>query len=110
MLDILMQFLQNSTSLVFLAIQFLLGLMLGYVTMKAIKYILALIAILILGVALNIWALGISLEGMASKFGEYSAQVKNLILGLAETLGLLTIGPVLVGFIIGALISLRIRK
>jgi hypothetical protein len=47
---------------------------------------------------------------MASKFGEYSAQVKNLILGLAETLGLLTIGPVLVGFIIGALISLRIRK
>jgi hypothetical protein len=110
MLEILAQVLQNPTSLTVLAIQFLLGFGLGYVTMKVIKYILAFIAILIIGVILNIWALGISLENITSKFGEYSSQAKDLILGLAGTLGLLTIGPILIGFIIGALVSWKIKK
>lgn len=86
-------------------IQFLLGLGLGYVAVKVFKYILAFIAILVLGTFLSVWSLGGSIENTLSTFGELANTAKSFI----TILGLMTVGPVSVGFIVGALIGL-LRK
>lgn len=105
MLETLTQMLQNPAILTVLAIQFVLGLLLGYISVKVLKYIIAFIIILILGILLNVWSLSLSLESLTSEMGEYASKAKDLIFGLAGTLGLLTIGPIAIGFIIGALIA-----
>ncbi|MEM5833371.1 MAG: hypothetical protein QXF04_02375, partial [Candidatus Aenigmatarchaeota archaeon] len=48
----------NPPSVIVMLIQFVLGLALGYVSVKALKYIIAFIAVLVLGVMLSIWNLG----------------------------------------------------
>lgn len=100
-----MQSLQNPTVLAVLAIQFLLGVGLGYIAVKALKYVIAFIVILVLGVILNVWSLGFSIESLTSELGEHAAQAKDLLFSMAGTLGLLTVGPVAVGFLVGVLIS-----
>jgi hypothetical protein len=86
-------------------IQFLMGLGLGYFAVKALKYIAAFIAILVLGSFLSVWSLGGSIESSLQTLGELAGAVKSLL----TVLGVLTVGPVLVGFIVGVLISL-LRK
>ncbi len=86
-------------------VQFLLGLGLGYVSVKVFKYVLAFIGILVLGTFLSVWSLGTSVDRVLANLGELAGVVKNLI----SILGLLTVGPVSVGFIVGALIAL-LRK
>lgn len=101
----LFQAMQNPTVLAVLIMQFLLGFALGYIMVKVIKYIIAFIAILVIGVILNVWSLSFSLENLAPKLGEYGAQAKEAILNLMSMLGLLTAGPIIVGFTVGALIA-----
>ncbi|MEM1716837.1 MAG: hypothetical protein QXE14_00240 [Candidatus Bathyarchaeia archaeon] len=103
MLNVLAQLLQNPVAFIAILVEFILGFSLGYVSIKAIKYILALIAILVAGALLNIWSLGLSLETLVSRFGEYTVKAKDLIMGLAGSLGLLIIGPVMIGFIVGVI-------
>lgn len=86
-------------------IQFLLGLGLGYVSVKALKYVLAFIAILALGSFLSVWSLGGSMDATLKYLGDLAGVAKNLLL----VLGLVTVGPVSVGFIVGALVAL-LRK
>ncbi|MEM0065807.1 MAG: hypothetical protein QW459_06170 [Sulfolobales archaeon] len=86
-------------------IQFLLGLGLGYVSVKALKYIIAFIALLVLGSFLSVWSLGGSVDATLGYLGTLASNVKNLLF----VLGLITVGPVSVGFIVGALIAL-LRK
>ncbi|MEM0014356.1 MAG: hypothetical protein QXS42_07290 [Zestosphaera sp.] len=86
-------------------VQFLLGLGLGYIAVKVLKYIIAFIAILVLGTFLSIWSLGGSVENTLSTFGELANTAKNFI----TILGLMTVGPVSIGFIVGALLGL-LRK
>lgn len=105
MLETLSQLLQSPAVLIVLLIQFVLGFLLGYISIKALKYIIAFVVILVLGVLLNVWTLSLSLENLTRGMGEYASKAKDLIFGLAGTLGLLTIGPVAIGFIIGALIA-----
>lgn len=85
-----------------MAIQFLLGLALGYVSVKALKYILAFIAILILGTFLSIWSLGLTPTQALQTLGGAIQAVKNF----AIVLGLMNIGPVSIGFVVGAVIGL----
>lgn len=105
MLETLAQMLQNPAALAVLAIQFVLGLLLGYISIKALKYIIAFTIILILGTLLNVWSLSLNLESLTGGMGEYASKAKDLIFGIAGTLGLLTIGPLAIGFIFGALIA-----
>ena len=101
MLDLVTLFSQPQTVAV-VSIQFLLGLSLGYVSVKALKYVLAFIAILALGTFLSVWNLGTSpLEVLRSLGGAIS-----LVKDLAMVLGLMTVGPVSVGFIVGAILGL----
>ncbi|MEM1550875.1 MAG: hypothetical protein QXT26_05640 [Thermoproteota archaeon] len=105
MLDILVQLFQNPMAFVVILIEFVLGLSLGYVSIKALKYILALVAVLVAGALLNIWSLGLSLEVLVGRFGEYAFRVKDLMVGLAGAIGLLTLGPVTIGFIVGVVVA-----
>lgn len=86
-------------------IQFLLGLGLGYVSAKVFKYILAFIAILVLGSFLSVWSLGGSLENTLGHLKELSETARNFLV----VLGVLTVGPVSVGFVVGVLVAL-LRK
>ncbi len=100
-----MQALQSPAQIAILLIQFSMGFGLGYISVKALKYVLGFIGILVLGALLNVWSLGLSLEEMVAQFGEYAMQAKDLIYGLMSTLGLLTIGPTTIGFVIGILVA-----
>lgn len=101
----LLEVLSDSKVLVAVVIQFLLGLGLGYVSVKAIKYVLAFIALLVLGSFLSVWSLGGSIETTLKNLSELAGLVKNFLF----VLGLMTVGPVSVGFLLGALIAL-LRK
>jgi hypothetical protein len=103
--DILSTVLSNPQSYAVMALQFLLGLALGYIAVKALKYILAFIAILALGTFLSVWSLGTSPQDVLKNIGTTVEAIKSL----AVALGLMTIGPVAIGFIVGALVAL-LRK
>lgn len=105
MADVIGAVLSNYQSYIVIFIQFLVGLALGYVSVKALKYILAFIAILALGTLLSVWSLGTTPSDVLKTVGLTVEGLKSL----AILLGLMTIGPVSVGFIIGALIAL-LRK
>ena len=95
----------NPKVLVSVLIQIVLGIALGYLMAKMAKYILAFIALLIVGAVLNVWSLGGSIEGFFEGFGSEAARLKDLFMGLLTTLGVLFVGPVTLGFFIGLLIG-----
>lgn len=105
MLDVLAQLLQSPVTLFVMLVEFVLGFCLGYLSIKVLKYILALIAILVVGVLLNIWSIGLRLEVLTGRFGEYVVKIKDLMMSLAGALGLLTLGPITVGFIVGVVVA-----
>jgi hypothetical protein len=100
--EIIATMFSNPQNFVVIAIQFLLGLALGYLSAKVLKYMLALIAILALGTLLSVWSLGTSPQEVIAKIGLPSVEILK---GLAVVLGLMTVGPVSIGFIIGVVIA-----
>ena len=86
-------------------IQIALGLALGYFSVKIIKYILALIGIIVLGSVMSIWSIGGGIEGFLARLGGTAIQLKPVIMNLLTTLGVLTVGPVTIGFILGLIIG-----
>ncbi len=88
-----------------LAIQFGLGFALGYVAGRAAKYILAFIGILTLGAFLNVWSLGYSVEDLVKTFGEKAAELRDTAMWFLQTMGLMTLGPTSLGFIVGLLVA-----
>ena len=107
--DFIASALSNPRAFVAIAIQFLMGLALGYISIKILKYILALIAILILGSILSIWSIGGSVEEFIGKVTTEAYKVWPIISGALMALGILTIAPVTAGFILGVIIGF-IRK
>ena len=97
--------LSNPKVLIAIVIQFLLGLGLGYLSIKIIKYMLALIGIVILGAVLSVWSLGGSINDFLFKMGIESQKLMPVMMGVITTLGILTVGPVAVGFFIGLIIA-----
>jgi uncharacterized membrane protein (Fun14 family) len=99
--------LSSPTGVIVVFIQFLLGVLLGYIVAKILKYVVAMVAILILGSILSIWSLSnlnLSRETL-SKIGVSLETLKNIALSFAALL----VGPIAIGFIIGVLIGL-LRK
>jgi len=79
-----------------------LGIGLGYVSLKALKYILAFAALMILGLLLNVWqAPQLAFQMGIRDFIAISSQV----LAFAYSIGLTTVLPLTVGFISGAIIG-----
>jgi len=91
-------------------IQLLLGFGLGYLSAKIAKYIFAFIAIIIVGVLLNVWSIGGTIEDFLAQFGQQARLMKEFAFSLIKTLGVLTMGPVSLGFIIGLLVGIMRGK
>jgi hypothetical protein len=89
-----------------IAIQLVLGLILGYLSVKVLKYILAFIGILVLGAFLNVWSLGGNLQTVLKQYYQQFQQIEPVLKQMMATLGLLTVGPVSIGFLIGLIIGI----
>lgn len=83
-------------------IKFLLGLALGYVLVKALKYILAFIGIILLGSALSVWSVEAVSENTLGKLGISLETFRKLLVWFTAVL----IGPIATGFIVGVIIGL----
>ncbi|RLG79595.1 MAG: hypothetical protein DRO13_05680 [Thermoprotei archaeon] len=105
--DLVAKAFSNPKYLISLVIQLGMGFGLGYVLAKMLKYILAFIAILVLGFVLSVWSLGETVEDVISSIIAQFYDVVPTVMGFLATLGILTIGPITVGFILGALVGLR---
>jgi len=99
----------NPRAYIVMLIQFLLGLGLGYVAMKALKYILGAVGIIFLGIALGVWSIGNSIYETLYRMELIAKSLWEIAYSLLTALGLIVIGPVTVGFIVGALIA-QFRK
>lgn len=101
--------LQNPKVLATMLIQLALGFGLGYFGVKVVKYILAFIATLIIGAVLSVWSLGEPIDAFLSKVAPQSKQLLESIYGFLKFLGVMTVGPIAIGFVLGALVA-TIRK
>jgi len=108
--DHLFELLSNPIAIAIFLTQLGLGFGLGYFSMKALKYIIALVCIFALGILLNIWQFG-GLEGFLSRLGlEDFLEISRLtamLQTIASILGILTILPIGVGFFVGAIMAAR---
>lgn len=101
--------LKNPRALIAMGIQFLMGLGLGYFSVKVLKYMAALILILVLGMVLSIWSIGSSPESFLGSIYDLIRQFQPQLMALLQLLGIMTIGPVSLGFILGVIVAL-VRK
>lgn len=106
--DVLTELLLSPKTLIIFLIQLGLGFGLGYFSVKALKYIIAILCLLTLGVLLNIWQFG-GLKGFLKKIGYTTdfAQLIKMLTSIVSLLGILTILPIGAGFLIGAIVAVR---
>ncbi|MEB3766103.1 MAG: hypothetical protein GSR77_08090 [Desulfurococcales archaeon] len=86
-------------------IEFLLGFGLGYTAVKALRYILAFIGILLLGSALSVWSIGANSAEIAEKIGMEVKQLLPLLKGLMTVFGTIVVGPASVGVLVGIIVA-----
>ncbi|MCE4609516.1 MAG: hypothetical protein F7C36_03930 [Desulfurococcales archaeon] len=86
-------------------IEFLLGFGLGYTAVKALRYILAFIGILLLGSALSVWSIGANSAEIAEKIGMEVKQLLPLLKGLMTVFGTIVVGPASVGVLVGMIVA-----
>lgn len=105
--DVLVDAVKEPKVALALGIQFVLGMALGYVSAKVLKYIVAFVGLLILGMLLNVWTIGeaSSTEEALLSITERLQEIWPLLKSFLATLGILTVGPTSVGFLVGALIA-----
>ena len=98
--------LTSPTVLITFFIQFGLGIGLGYLSVKVAKYLLALLAIFIVGVLLNVWH-SANLQDMVAGLSLQWLKVYPMIQALIVLVGLTTVLPITLGFIIGFVVGLQ---
>jgi hypothetical protein len=98
--------LTSPTVLITFFIQFALGIGLGYISVKVAKYLLALLAIFIVGVLLNVWH-SATLQDMVAGLSLQWSKVYPMIQALIVLVGLTTVLPITLGFIIGFVVGLQ---
>ncbi|RLE60004.1 MAG: hypothetical protein DRJ32_03630 [Thermoprotei archaeon] len=104
-MDLLGLVLSNPRVALSIVIQVLLGFALGYVSVKVVRYILAFLGLIVLGSVLSVWSVGGSVDAFLAQVSETALQLKPIILNLLTTLGILTVGPVTVGFVLGLIVG-----
>jgi hypothetical protein len=88
--------------LVAVLVNFLLGLGLGYVSFRALKYVLAFVAMLLLGFFLSNAISGVAPSNVLQEVSTAASELR----GLATVFYLTVFGPIPFGFLVGALIAL----
>jgi len=104
--SVISELMSNPIVLASFVVKFFLGLILGYFLAKVFKYILALVAIVLIGLLLDIWQLG-GLEEFFSRSGLEWSKVYPLIQTLISALGILTTLPIGVVFLLGGMIAMK---
>ena len=104
--DALSIVLGNNKILISTLVQFAMGIAVGYYFAKAVKYLLALVLVLVVGALLNVWSIGGSLDSILSTDFTQFKEHKEEVLSLIKFFGAVLVGPVLVGFIVGVIIGL----
>jgi len=99
--ELVTKLLTNPKALVVVLIQFLLGFALGYYSAKVVKYVLALIAIIVLGSVLSVWSIGGNVNDFLTKLGTEAVKLWPVIQGVLATFGIMTVAPITIGFILG---------
>lgn len=103
-IDVLRELLTNPTTLLIFLTQFGLGFGLGYFSVKALKYILAILCIIIIGVLLNIWQFGGVEEFLhALELPTGLPELTATVTAILSLLGILTLLPIGLGFFAGAI-------
>ncbi|MDQ1280917.1 MAG: hypothetical protein QG670_2180 [Thermoproteota archaeon] len=95
--------------LIIFIIQLVLGLGLGYFSIKIFKYLIALIGIFVVGLLLNVWQtpmLGTNLSGELVQLGLTWQQIYPIVMSIILTLGLTTVLPITLGFVIGIIVAM----
>ncbi|MFP3286695.1 MAG: hypothetical protein RXP86_05540 [Acidilobus sp.] len=103
--------LSSPATIIVIVIEFLLGLGVGYVLAKGLKYVLAFFLLLIVGELLNIWSIGaLNMKSLASSVtsGNVTA-IEQGLRALAPFFAVIepifTSVVIVIGFIIGAAIA-----
>jgi hypothetical protein len=96
----------SPTVLITFFIEFALGIGLGYLSVKVAKYIIALLAIFIVGVLLNVWQSG-TLQDIVGDLNLQWTKVYPVIQALLIIVGLTTVLPVTLGFVIGFVVGIQ---
>jgi len=96
--QILSTLFSNPSTLAVFSIELLLGVGLGYVAFKALKYLIVFAIIIFLGILLSVWA-------APSVSVNWALVIQNLI-EFVYSLGFLTILPVTLGLVVGAAIAI----
>jgi hypothetical protein len=89
-------------ALVVVLVNFLLGLGLGYVSFRALKYVLAFVAMLFLGFFLLNVASRVAPVDALQRVGAVVSKLRELVMAFYLTV----FGPIFFGFLVGALIAL----
>ncbi len=103
--ELVTKLLTNPKALIVILIQFFLGFALGYYSAKVVKYILALIAIIVLGSVLSVWSIGGNVNEFLTKLGTEAVKLWPVIQGILATFGIMTVAPITVGFILGVVVA-----
>ncbi|MCS7120637.1 MAG: hypothetical protein RMJ07_00505 [Nitrososphaerota archaeon] len=98
--NILSELTSNPTVTIVFIVHIAIGFGLGYFTMKALKYILAILALLIVGLLLNIWQFG-SLRGFFERLGMDWTKIISITQSVFTVLGVLSVLPIGIGFCLG---------
>ena len=96
----------NPSVLLVFGIELLLGIGLGYFAIKALKYVIAVILIIALGLILNIWQAPNILQTVRDQLGIPMNQLWSILLSLVYAFGLTTVLPITLGFIIGVVLAI----
>ena len=104
-LDTLRTLLSDPETWVIFLIQGALGFGLGYFSVKALKYIIAIIAILACGVLLNVWHFG-GVDEFLRTIGMDHEVLLSVFNWLVSVIGVLTILPIGIGFFLGAVAAI----
>jgi len=105
--------LSSPATIIVTVIEFLLGLGVGYVLAKGLKYVLAFFLLLIVGELLNIWSVGaLNMKSLVSSVasgnvGAIEQGLRALAPFLAVIEPIFTNVVIVIGFIIGVVIALH---
>ncbi|MFH0897569.1 MAG: hypothetical protein V1850_05940 [Candidatus Bathyarchaeota archaeon] len=81
----------------------------GYFAVKALKYIIALIAIFVVGVLLNVWQspqITTTIQNTLSNAGISTSNLTTVFMAIIYALWLTTVLPITIGYIIGLVIAI----
>jgi len=101
--------LQNPTMLVAVAVQFVLGFAAGYYMAKIAKYIVALVAVFVIGALIGAWGVSGSVEDTLRTLTQNWEEMKSVVLQLVKLISTILVGPTALGFFVGLVVGVTRR-